>query len=472
MKHLDENTIELYVLGGKNTKDKKFIEKHLRRCAGCRELEELIRSLYTSVEEELKNPAAGSPTPGQTLARIEREIDLWNSYQPPAVRPSNTAVTWWQRTLNTIRHRPVASIIGSLGFIGAITLVIMYSATNLFKDRNPSYVHYNLGAGMVEVYNKENAKLWEMPSDALSGAKEGDDVRNMNSTIVADLNGNGQNLVISTVQMANDLHGNSLRIIDGNMKVLGKVEYGARHVQFREKQYEAQFNPFQPIVAKTGKDWSILTISNNGRSPCVVTRYDPSGKVLGEYWHFGNLRAGYTVDLNNDDKDELILIGTNDVGPADADNFPMIAILDPSKITGESEATSTKGFGFSPSQAELSYIRLNLDQICHDFQSFPIIDKLLSTSENVLRFTTNAYAPGRGVTFPGFEFVFDKHLNSVEVKNDDQTVREIDRLRAQGKTSITLNTAYLDRIKHAIRYWDGEKWTKDVKKIEAGLDTK
>ncbi len=472
MKHLDEYTIELYVLGDKNAKDKNSIEKHLRRCAGCREIEERIRSLYASVEEELKDSAAVPPTPEQALARIERKIDLWDPYQPSEVQKPATAVTWWQSTRSIIRQRPVVSIIGSFVFIGAIILAIAYSTTNKDKDENPSYVHYNLGGGIMEVYNKENTKLWEMPSDFLASVKEADDARNMKSTIVADLNGNGQNLVVSTVHMANDLNGNSLKIIDGKMTVLAKVEYGSRHVQFREKQYDAQFGPAQPIVARMGKDKNILVISNNGRSPCVVTRYDSSGKVLGEYWHFGNLEAGYAVNLNNDNKDELILIGTNDVGPADADNFPMIAVLDPSKITGESEATSTRGFGFSPSQAELYYVRLNLDQICHDFQSFPVIDKLLSTSENVLRFMTNAYAPGRGDTFPVFEFVFDKHLNPVEVKNDDQTVREVERLKRQGKSSIVLDAAYLEKIKRAIRYWNGKEWTKTAAQVETGLAAK
>ena len=256
------------------------------------------------------------------------------------------------------------------------------------------------------------------------------------------------------------------------MNILAKVEYGARHVQFREKQYDAQFNPFQPIVAKTGKAKSILVISNNGRSPCVVTRYDPSGNVLGEYWHFGNFIAGYAVNLNDDGKDELILIGSNDAGLGDADNFPVIVVLDPSKIIGESEASSTSGFGFPISQAELHYIRLNLDQVCHAFQSYAIMDKLFSTSENVLRFATSAYAPGRGLTYPNFEFVFDKQLNPVEVKNDDQTVREVNRLKKQGKTSIVLGSAYLEQIKHAIRYWNGKEWTKTETQVETGLGVK
>ncbi len=203
-----------------------------------------------------------------------------------------------------------------------------------------------------------------------------------------------------------------------------------------------------------------------------MTRYDPSWNVLGEYWHFGNFRAGYAVDLENNGIDELILIGSNDAGPGDADNVPVIVVLDPSKIIGESEATSTMGFGFPASQAELYYIRLNLDEICRAFHSHTIMEKLFSTSENVLRFTTHGYAPDHGLTFPNFEFIFDKHLNPVEVKNEDQTVREMERLKKQGKTSIVLDAVYMKKIRYAIRYWDGEKWTEDVKKVEVGLVAK
>src|SRR5208283_3980268 len=140
MKHLDEHMIELYVLGDNKAKDQRSIERHLRRCAGCRELEQQIRALYAGVEEELKSSTAGTPAPRQALARMERKIDLWKPYQPLEVQQPATAVTWWQRTRSMIRHRPVASIIGSFAFTGAIILSIVYSTTNLTKDKNPSYV--------------------------------------------------------------------------------------------------------------------------------------------------------------------------------------------------------------------------------------------------------------------------------------------------------------------------------------------
>ncbi len=457
MKHLSEHTIEQYVLGGSTKRERNAVKKHLDRCPGCRELEQRMRSFYASVEEELGNFPGSPGVARNSLVRAEREIDLWRSYQPPAAYQPAAGVTWWQRARGTIRQRPLASVVGSLSLIGAITLAIAYSATSLFKDKNPSFVHYNLNAGMMEVYNKENTRLWEMPSDFLPNAKDGDESNNMKSTIVADLKGNGQNLVVTTVRMASDPNASALRIIDGTMTLLAKIEYGPRRVQFRQQQYDAQFNPFQPIIARTGKNGDIFVISNNGRSPCVVTRYDPSGKVLGEYWHFGNFRAGYAVNLNNDDKEELILIGGNDVGPGEANNYPVIAVLDPSKISGESEATSTRGFGFPPSQAELYYIRLNLDEICHDFESYTVMEKLESSSENVLRFAAIGYAPDRGFTFPNFEFIFDKRLNPVEVKNEDQTVREVARLKREGKTSIVLDAAYLEKIKRAIRYLGWEK---------------
>jgi len=94
---------------------------------------------------------------------------------------------------------------------------------------------------------------------------------------------------------------------------------------------------------------------------------------------------------------------------------------------------------------------------------------LLSTSENVLRFVTKATIPGATTYIPNFEFVFDKQLHAVEVKNEDQTVREVERLRARGKTSITLDSAYMDRLKHAVRYWNGIDWTKEVSKVDQGL---
>ena len=472
MKHPSEYTIERYVLGDGKAKERLVIERHLRRCAGCRELEQQMRSFYADVEHELRHPIREPAAPQRSLVRQDQNVDIWNSIGPLPVKRPAMLLTWWQQVRGVARLHPVVSGFAAFSLIGALTLAVLYSATGLFKDKNPSYVHYDTSAGMMEVYNNENERLWEMPSDFLAGAKEGDEKCNMRSTIVSDLNGNGKNLVVTTVRLADDVNVNSLRIIDGTMSVLAKVGYGARQVQFRGTKYEAQFNPFSPIIAGTGKEKSILIISNNGRSPCVVTRYDPSGNVVGEYWHFGDFRGGYAVDLNNDGKDEVVLIGSNDAGSAEVDHFPVIVVLDPSKISGTTECSSTRGFGFPESNAELYYIRLDLNEICHAFQSYPIMEKLLSTSENVLRFSTNASSPDHGLTFPNFEFIFDKRLNAVEVKNEDQTVREIARLKKEGKTSIVLNSAYLEKIKHAIRYWDGEEWTKDVKKVEAPLPAK
>ncbi len=224
MKHLSEYTIEQYVLDQGKLRERNLIKKHLDRCAGCRELEQRMRSFYATVEEELKNSPENSITTQHSLVRAEREIDLWNSYQLPATQRQADEVTWWQRAGGMIRHRPIASMVGSFSLIGAITLVIAYSATNVFKDKNPSFVHYNINAGMMEIYNKENAMLWEMPSDFLAGAKVGDEAQNMRSTIITDLTGNGRSLVVTTIPMADDLDANALRIIDGAMKVLAKVE--------------------------------------------------------------------------------------------------------------------------------------------------------------------------------------------------------------------------------------------------------
>jgi len=469
MKHLDEHTIELYVLGDHSVNEqKRSIETHLRICAGCRELELRIKSLYSSIDEELRKSPAGFAAPERALVRTEREMDLWDSYHTAISKRPSTHATWWEETRSAIVHRPMTAAVGSIALIGVLSLVILFSATSLFKDTNPSYVHYNIGSGLIEVYNKGNTKLWEMPARDLEGAEQSDKDLRVKSSLVADLKGEGHNVVISTVRMANDDVENSLRIIDGKMNVLAHVEYGVRPVHFRDRQYDARFNPNAPTVVAAGKEKNIIVVADNGRSPTVVIRYDASGKVLGEYWHFGGFRGAYAVDLNNDGKDELVLIGSNDVGRGDADNIPTIVVLDPTKIRGETESSATRGFGFPASNAELYYVRLDLDEICSVFRSHPFIAVLLSTSENVLRFVTKATIPGATTYIPNFEFVFDKQLHAVEVKNEDQTVREVERLRARGKTSITLDSAYMDRLKHAVRYWNGIDWTKEVSKVDQG----
>ncbi len=71
-------------------------------------------------------------------------------------------------------------------------------------------------------------------------------------------------------------------------------------VHYLDRQYSPYFNPSDIIVddfgGKSGKE-ILVSVSNIGRSPFFLARIDKNNKIVGEYWHFGQLDFIYEVRI-------------------------------------------------------------------------------------------------------------------------------------------------------------------------------
>jgi len=77
MTHIDEHTLELFVLGAKEVqRRKKTIEAHLKKCEGCRTLVRTMTEFYANAESHRKSQPQSKPlSDSQTLIRSHTEIE-------------------------------------------------------------------------------------------------------------------------------------------------------------------------------------------------------------------------------------------------------------------------------------------------------------------------------------------------------------------------------------------------------------
>jgi hypothetical protein len=62
------------------------------------------------------------------------------------------------------------------------------------------------------------------------------------------------------------------------------------------------------------------------------------------------------MDVDHDGKEELIFLGMNDTPFPDI-TYGVMAVLDPSKIIGDTESKASLGFGFPAAECERYYLR-------------------------------------------------------------------------------------------------------------------
>lgn len=470
MQHIDEHTIELYVLGSELVTDRRTeIERHFAECHGCRVLAEEIRTFYHRADEAMKNYQHVERSAGTELVRSRQGIEP--HYEPYAQPAPYRPATIVGRFTYFIRRHPVAAGVGSFVGLAALALMIMFETNKMWKDVNPAYVHLNPEQGTMEVYNHEHDMLWNLPSKVLDGLHGDELKREYERVVLFDLNEDGKNEVISSLPLGDHpLSASPLSVFTYDKKLLCQKVF-QQQVKFRGAKYDDNFGVESIQCDKYAVDQSpeIIVGTSNGRSPTIIVRMDNQARILGSYVHYGYVKNAL-LQLTDGTK-KLFVFGQNDLGEMDSLSFPVLALIDPEKIIGQSESNGTSGFGLPPSPAELSYLR------------FPLSDMnyLLETPGSIQSIRQSTYY-GRPVIVveirgsyvdslatgghPVFEYVLSESLSVLDLKYSSGTLRLRQRLIAEGKLRGTFDQGYLENLKNGVRYWDGREWRKNVTGIQ------
>jgi len=341
---------------------------------------------------------------------------------------------------------------GGIVSFAALAGVVAMALNVLSASPAPSYAHSNPEQNLIEVYGKDNVKLWSLPALALKQWEEESNSHGTSRVEVADLNGDGTGDVVTTAPLAGRNTNQALvRAFDSHQRLVFEREIGAP-VEFRGVRYFDRMDAFPLVILpdSTGKGVEIIVAASSGRSPTVIARLDAKGSILGEYWHFGTLSGLYAFDLDGDGRKELIASGTNDMNDVLGDahtSQAVFVVIDPWKLVGRSESRATRGFGFSATDAERAYIRFphsDMEEALRVSSGVRIVRHMVDSlflvevkSEDVMN-------------TPVLEYFFSDALRLVLVKSKDVNAAIHARLKREGKIGSTLNEAYLKRLGDAV----------------------
>ena len=471
MQHIDEHTIELYVLGSELVEERRDeIERHFAECHGCRTLAEQIGAFYKKAEDYLAQQPEREMKPGKALVQQRREPML---FEEPLGYPIPYAPrTPIQKFVYFVRRHPVVTGVGGFSLAAALIVFGMlmsnpfkHSDSDQITDHNPAFKNYNTTTDMLEVINAEHQLLWQLKSPSISFELQTENSSRNSLTAIADLDGDGNNELLTSLNIlgcntaSNDRH---LLVFDRDGKLIWNQQF-RENVHYLGRSYSPYFNAAALLVIEdpiNGQKNVLVIANHNGRSPSILYRLDNRGKVIGTYWHFGTIKGLYQCDLNGDGNQEIILCAKNDANDTTHGEFASIAVLDPLKIVGERRSTTCPGFDLPPSDAELIYVRfprVDIDNFNHTSSAITEMETSDSTS---FKFVMGNFDNWR------FDYFLDHTMRVLETKSYDITNRLHKQLEEQGKTSATVDQTYLENLKNGVRYWDGRKWTKEVTRID------
>lgn len=454
LKHYDEYTIELHLLGSaKVAHEHDEIEKHLKVCYSCRELAEELHQFHAAAggAKPLLNEHVGSIESDSLELRPEY-VQLKNQAASHRLVLSFPAQLWHEA-----RRRPFATAVSGFALI-ALAVTIFYAAKPS-KYTNPTYFRLNEAQESLEVFNQQDETLWQLPLNNYKGIKQQEELLKSYGTSIADLDGDGRNEVITTARLSSEDAGRErLKVFDAEKQLVRFRPRESVAVSFRGIKYSAPHGYVSVLVENIipNGERNVFVTANNGRSPWFLDRLDSQLGFIGRYWHFGAINGLYSVDIGQDGKKELVICGLNQAEESgDGGTRSFAALLDPVKLEGVNEASATKGFEMPTSEAELFYVRLPESDMNKVLSRHSNVALISVEGEANLRFWQFSNAPDHE---PQFEYIFTKDLQLLEVKRMSGTFALHAELKREGKLTITFDQDYLGKLAARVEYWDGNRW--------------
>lgn len=457
MKHYDELELESFALEGDiDPKEKEKFEQHIKICHTCRTFYEEIVQFYQIhngvypvpyEQKELEESKSLVISPRYIIKREPTAIYKLTSSLPMRI---------WENTIK----RPARSAISFAASFAMIAFAL--NTKSIFKDTNPAYIRHNDETCMLEVYNKEDEKLWQVGWQRAKGIYLNEINQDISFTQVADLNKDGKNEVITILRNLGDEKLNVLRIFDSKQNLLISKELGESFV-YKNEHFLSEFYTDGLIVDDfNGDGWKEIIVNiPDKHSADILLRLDHEGNTIGEYWHNGHFLSLKSIDLFNNGRKEIILRGSED-----KEKNAIIVVLDPAKIIRKTEATQTLGFNLNLSSAEIYYIKFpNPDIIEDPLVSGPSIRSIGKISDSAYNFT---WVPNRPAGF-SILYYFSNDMKPIDVKLTDGSRREYLKLISERKIKKMPDQKYLDDLKSGIRYWDGKEWKKEWCRVNSAI---
>jgi len=481
MEHITEHKLEQYVLsqeeiGGEET---TRIESHLMECSLCRQIVEKLQAFYTELETRLES----GPTelhrelaerllarkkealPAKILelpARREKALEVYAEVIEPYRRPI------MQRFVRYVQLHPVR--FASSFSLAAAALALTFFAVQPKKETNPAY--HKVLHQVLYVYNKYGEVLWTKSARGLQDdSSKYDplvDTDDRSSFVrVFDIDGDGRNEVLVTLEPARaagllkpyDFTPDTLYCFnsDGSLRwkhgMSGGMRFGA--VDF-SKNPNWHIWRVLPVRRSSRERVQLFVLANILPSwASKLFELDPqTGKELQSYWHAGDMRSAVEADVDGDGTKELVVGGMNNHLRGAA-----IAVFDPRSVQGAGP-TIPEVFPTDAGKGTEKYYlllpRSSLGIALGTRTPYNSVTQIQVTTEGRVVIQTNE--TNRADYDAGLVYGFGDNMRINYVVANDPFEVNFEKARKQGLISEELNSAYYDKLRKSVQYWDGEKF--------------
>lgn len=448
MNHPDQKTIELLALDSPELiPHREELERHFDVCQGCRSQYEEMRQFYRALR--VVEPIEGADQEA-TRPRLLAQPGFVVSGSPKTLEPKKGVTALWR----SVRSHPRISV----GVLAAAIAMTSFLLCNKYKPI-PTFANLNIYRQRLEVFDQRREFMWEVPARADSSFMS-EEAAGHFMYLLSDLSGDGIPELVTTLQFLGDNLGGrrALRVLDNFGKVRWTKEPQAVQVAYGGAFYDEWYGHGYLSVARNAAKRSIIISSWNGtRSPAAEVVYDPEGKKLGEYWHFGQLQPTDTCDIDGDGISEVVAIGTNQ-SANDNMGFAVAVFLKPDAIRGRSQSVLTPGFGMPPSNAEVAYVRFpfsDMNRVLH----WGTGTVQLERSGGLLNFKVSS-GVNDGVSKGSFcfNYLLARNLRPIATKWDENARAYHAELLSRGLIHSRFDTSYTRNLTQSVRFWNGSAW--------------
>jgi hypothetical protein len=448
MDHIEEQKIELYVLDAAEVRSQAAaIREHLAACPGCRAIEERLRAVYVIAADEFsmmpEREEGHLPVRRGVRTAVESAGQEWGGERRPVV------VSLGARLRSYVARHPIGAAGGAVASLAAAVALFALVLAPLMKKPDAAFAHCNIEQDRIEVFSKDRTMLWSLPAAGLRLWQEENQGYGTSRTEVADLRGDGEHMLVTTAPLAGEAaRPAKLKVCAGPASTVVEREIGGP-VEFRGVKYSEQMDawPVAIVPAAGGKGSDVIVAASAGRSPTVIARVNAEGSVVGEYWHFGALHGLYTMDLDGNGTMEIIASGTSDIADVPGNpgaSWPVLVVLDASRLTGRQESRETPGFGFEASVAERAYVRFPRSDMDDALGASCGVLSVRWTPDSLLIVKVlSSVASGTHV----LDFGLSWGLTPRWVRLTDAASTLHQRLKAEGKVRSVLDPAYLEGLR-------------------------
>ncbi len=452
MNHYDEHTIARFILNpDRQDPERLLFLEHIRVCFSCRETYEELEVFYAALHEDHKRLSRSNAGEGHDLVRSWQEGKL-------AVAGTRNWKDRAVRVFQRMRERPAVTAGVSTLSIGLLLLALLTRTGK--TDANPAYLVTDDAQRAIEAYNSSNQKLWEERWRSQERFRETEVAAHVSLSAIVDLNGDGRNEVVTVLPFANSTTQQewaTLSVFGPDSRLLLRQPLG-HDARYKGQAIESTFTATMLAVGRNSADGkpTLLIALKNRHSTSVFLRLDHGGNILGEYWHFGHIESFDTTDLHGNGRQDVVMCGINDERERG-----VVIVLDPERIVGLTEATSTPGFGYSPSLAEEYYVELP--------RAFFENDRIVRGRANYVYAENNnslSIAYGYGDTGCILDYIFSRELEILQINASDDARARFDQYVAAGTgRKISLDST-LHVLSTSIRYWTGSQWASDPRTVD------